>query len=88
MPATRLATAQGIRLTGDNTVGRNSIPEILTKTGVHLLNFIIPTNSWIVIPVHSGTTEKVQKGINGDLENINSPSRGKNPSVILNRWQF
>lgn len=79
MPATRLATAQCIRLTRGNTVGRNGILDILTKTGAHLLNFIIPTNIWILIPVHSGTTEKVQKGINGDLENINSPSRGKKP---------
>lgn len=62
MPTSRLATTTCIRLNGDNSVGRNGIPETLVRTEVHLLNFSIYTNILIVIPVHSGTKEKCTKG--------------------------
>lgn len=76
MPTSRLATTC-IRLNRDNSVGRNGTSEILVRTEVHLLNFGIHTNILIVIPVHCGTKKNVQKGINGDLENINSPGGKK-----------
>lgn len=59
MPAMSLASTQCIRPARYASVGRNGIPEILVKTGVHLLKFSISTNILIVIPVHSGTKEKV-----------------------------
>lgn len=54
-----LASTQCIRPARYASVGRNGIPEILVKTGVHLLKFSISTSIVIVIPVHSGTKEKV-----------------------------